>query len=123
MATVTPLKDIPDFDKNQLQQILLERDESQERMVQIVALKQEKAELLEQLKNDTAAFHATIAALSDDKAALKAVIAAVYASLESVVETPKMKEIKLAEATEAKERAEKEATKQQAIIEEMSLVA
>jgi hypothetical protein len=55
MADIIPLKDIPDYTKAELQQILLERDESTDRAATIATLQQEIVDLKKAQKEALAA--------------------------------------------------------------------
>jgi predicted phage tail protein len=64
MATITPIKDIPDYDKNQLQQLIFERDELAER----VAIIAEKDVIINELREQAAVMQKK---LEDDTRALQ----------------------------------------------------
>lgn len=124
MAKITPLDEIPDFTKHQLQQILLERDESVERLAtiaerdaEIAALKAEKDQIIadaateknkmatdfsnlqKQLVDEGQKFKEQATALLSDNQLLSD-------KLKSVEGTPEFIAAKLAQAEELKKKAQ-----------------
>lgn len=106
MATITPIELIPDYDKNQLQQILLERDESVERALAIInqqAIIDSQRDLIKE------AYAARDAALN--------MMASIRHTIGASIDTDDMKALKKAEAEADLKKAQDEAARQQAIID------
>lgn len=132
MATPIPLKDLPQLSPNELQQVLLERDESVERALKILELKGE----IDNLKAEFAAYRAAaeenLAKVINEKdikieeaiAAKDAALAmlnTIRSTIGAAIETPEMIALKKAEALAAKQKADEESARLQALIDSMNV--